>query len=67
MELSMDKHMEQLEAVVADIKGTDIYLGHNWLVKHNLKIDWKEGIIRLANCPHDCKITHQDITFKKYN
>jgi hypothetical protein len=45
MQLSMDGHTEQLEAVVADIKGTEIYIGHNWLVKHNPKINWKEGVI----------------------
>jgi predicted aspartyl protease len=67
MELSTNGHMEQVEAVVADIKGTDIYLGHNWLVKHNQKINWKEGIIQFSNCPHNCKIAHQDITFERYN
>ena len=29
LELSTNGHMEQIEAVVADIKGTDIYLGHD--------------------------------------
>ena len=28
-----------------DLTGTDIFLRHNWLVKHNLKVNWDKGII----------------------
>jgi len=67
MELSTNGHTERVEAVVADVKGTDIYLGHDWLVTHNPRINWKQGTIQFTNCPDECSIPHQDVTFEQYN
>ena len=35
LEIKINKYKEQLEAVVMDLNGTDMFLGHDWLVKHN--------------------------------
>ena len=35
LEVKINRYKEQLEAAVIDLNGTDIFLGHNWLVKHN--------------------------------
>jgi len=32
-------HKEQLEVAVTDLNGTDMFLGHDWLVKHNLEVN----------------------------
>jgi len=29
-----------------DLDETDIFLGHDWLVKHNPEVNWKNGIIK---------------------
>jgi len=34
-----------LEAAVTDLNGTDMFLGYNWLVKHNPEVSWKNGTI----------------------
>jgi len=39
-------------------------LGYNWLVKHNLEINWKNETIQFTKCSGSCKIKHQDIKFK---
>ena len=33
LEIEINSHKEQLEAVVTDLNGTDMFLGHDWLVK----------------------------------
>jgi len=39
LEIEIDKHTEQLEAVVTDLDGTNMFLGHDWLVKHNSEVN----------------------------
>ena len=41
-----------------------MFLGHNWLVKHNLEVNWKNRTIKFMRCPGSCKMKHQDIKFK---
>jgi len=39
LEIGINGHKEQLEAAVTDLDGTDMFLGHDWLVKHNSEIN----------------------------
>jgi len=64
LEIEINGHKEQLEATVMDLNGIDIFLGHDWLVKHNLKVNWKNKTIQFTKCPESCKMKHQDIEFK---
>ena len=45
LEIKINRHKEQLEAIVIDLNGMDIFLEHNWLVKHNLEVNWKNRTI----------------------
>ena len=42
----------------------DMFLGHDWLVKHNPEVNWKNGTIKFTRCPGSCTIKHKDIRFK---
>ena len=64
LEIRINSHKEQLEAAVTDLDRTDIFLGHDWLVKHNPKVNWKNGTIRFTRCPEQCTMKHKDIRFK---
>ena len=44
-----------------DLDGTDMFLGHDWLVKHNPEVNWKKGTIKFTRCPGNCTMTHKDI------
>ncbi len=57
-------HKEQLEAAIIDLDGTDMFLGHDWLVKHNLEVNWKNSTIKFTRCPGGCTMKHKDIQFK---
>ena len=63
LEIEIDGHKEKLEAAVTDLDGTDMFLGHDWLVKHNPEVNWKNGTIKFTRCPGNCTMTHKDIWF----
>ena len=63
LEIKINRHKETLEAAVMDLDRTDMFLEHDWLVKHNPKVNWKNGIIKFTRCPGNCTMKHQDIQF----
>jgi len=63
LEVEINRHKETLEVAVMDLDGTDMFLGHDWLVKHNLEVNWKNGTITFTRCPGNCTMTHKDIQF----
>ena len=63
LEVEINGHKEILEAAVTDLDRTDMFLGHNWLVKHNPEVNWKNGTIKFMRCPGNCTMTHKDIQF----
>ena len=63
LEIEINGHKETLEAAVTDLDGTDIFLGHNWLVKHNLEVNWRNGTIKFTRCPGNCTMTYKDTRF----
>jgi len=63
LEVEINSHKETLEAAVTDLDGTNMFLGHNWLVKHNPEVNWKNGTIKFTRCPGNCTMTYKDIQF----
>jgi len=64
LEIEINSHKEQLEAAVTDLDGTNMFLGHDWLVKHNLEVNWKNSTIKFTRCSEQCTMKHEDIRFK---
>jgi len=64
LEIEINRHKKTLEAAVTDLDGTDMFLGHNWLVKHNLEVNWKNEIIKFTRCLGNCTMKYEDIRFK---
>ena len=61
LEVEINRHKESLEAAIIDLDGTDMFLGHDWLVKHNPEVNWKNGTIKFMRCSGNCTMTHKDI------
>ena len=61
LEVEINGHKETLEAAVTDLDRMDMFLGHDWLVKHNLEVNWKNRTIKFMRCPGNCTMTHKDI------
>ena len=64
LEIEINGHKEKLKATVMDLAGTDMFLGYDWLVKHNPEVNWKNGTIKSTRCPGGCTMKHEDIRFK---
>jgi len=64
LEIEINDHKKQLEAAVMDLDGMDMFLGHDWLVKHNPEVNWKNGTIKFTRCLGQCTMKHEDIRFK---
>ena len=39
LEIKINRHKEQLEAAITNLNGMNIFLGYDWLVKHNLEVN----------------------------
>ena len=63
LEVIINRHKETLEAAVTDLDETDMFLEHNWLVKHNPEVNWKNGTIKFTRCLGNCTMIHKDIQF----
>ena len=64
LKIEINRHKEQLEAAVTDLNSMYMFLEHDWLVKHNSKVNWKNGTIKFTRCPGSYTMKHQDIRFK---
>ena len=47
-----------------DLDEIDMFLGYDWLVKHNLEVNWKNSTIRFTRCLGQCTMKHKNIRFK---
>ena len=64
LEIKINRYKKQLEAAIMDLNGIDMFLEHDWLVKHNLEVNWKNGIIWFTRCLESYKMKHQNIELK---
>ena len=61
LEVEINRHKETLEAAVTDLDGMDMFLGYDWLIKHNPEVNWKNSTIKFTRCPGNCTMKHEDI------
>ena len=56
MELRMiiQGHKERIMAAVTDLGTADLYLGFDWLTKHNPEVDWAHHKLRFLQCSDEC-------------
>ena len=52
--LQYKNHSEQTTFCVTSLGKQKLILGHSWLWKHNLEIDWAKGDVKMSQCPPRC-------------
>jgi len=50
-------HSERIDFGVTNLGKGEVFLGHDWLKKHNPSIDWPAGTITFDHCPSSCGIS----------
>ncbi|SJL14246.1 uncharacterized protein ARMOST_17702 [Armillaria ostoyae] len=48
--LKIRDHSERIDLAVTDLGSKEIFLGHDWLVRHNPVINWTTGSVTFARC-----------------
>ncbi len=43
LHITIRDHAKHIDLAITDLKDCDIFLGHDWLVRHNLLINWQTG------------------------
>jgi len=50
MNMTIGDHQELIQLSVKNLGNHDLFLGYDWLQKHNPTINWKNSSISLQNC-----------------
>ena len=45
LEVEINEHKKHIDTTVIDLNNTEIFFGYDWLVKHNLEVNWNTRII----------------------
>jgi len=48
--MTIGDHQELIQLSVTNLRNHDLFLGYDWLQKHNLTINWKDSSMNLQNC-----------------
>ncbi len=48
--LKIGDHVERIDLAVTELSDRQIFLGHDWLARHNPIINWKTGGLTFARC-----------------
>ena len=56
MRMIIHNHIERIDLAVTNLGETDIFIGHEWLKKHNPSIDWIKATINFNRCPEECNM-----------
>jgi hypothetical protein len=62
VKMEINGHQENIDAVITHLDSADIFVGYDWLTKHNPTINWETGTIKFNRCPPECQTHHQDIS-----
>ena len=52
--IKIQEHEEYIDLAVTNLGDTDLYLGYEWLIRHNPTVDWIQRSITFDNCPEEC-------------
>jgi hypothetical protein len=44
--MNINSHKENIDAIVTRLDSADIFVGYDWLTKHNPMINWENGTIK---------------------
>ena len=61
MELSVKEHSEIICLTVTTLASSNIFLGYDWLTKHNPEIDWGQGTVSFTRCLDSCFMSFEEI------
>ncbi|KAF8659269.1 hypothetical protein AX16_001867 [Volvariella volvacea WC 439] len=61
--MQIGNHRETINLAVVNLRSTNIFIGFEWLIKHNPMINWQTSDIFLERCPKSCHQEQQELQF----
>ena len=61
--ISYQGHHEKVTAKVMDLSKNQVILGFMWLQKHNPKIDWEHGMVKMTWYSQSCYLLQEKTAF----
>ena len=61
LELSVKEHSEIICLTVTTLTSSNIFLGYDWLTKHNPEINWGQGTVSFTKCSDSCFMSFKEI------
>ena len=58
LEMIFGNHKELMTLYATSLGKDSIFIGHDWLKKHNPDIDWTTGEVNMTRCPKTCGYKH---------
>jgi len=58
LQLKIENHIKTIDFGITNLSQCNIFLGHNWLKRHNPNINWCKGIVEFSQCPSFCQPFH---------
>ena len=55
LRMIIQDHVKEIMFAISDVGNTDVYIGHEWLKKHNPDIDWEKSRIFMNQCKPSCQ------------
>jgi len=56
--MEINGYIEKINIAVMDLNCMDMFLEHDWLVKHNPEFNWDKETIQSTRCLKKCKIQY---------
>jgi hypothetical protein len=52
--MKIQGHEETIQFALANLGKGSVFIGYEWLQKHNPEIDWKNEDVKFTRCPNSC-------------
>ena len=47
-------HVKRIQFTISDLGKVDVFVGYEWLKKHNPDVDWRVSSLFFTRCPDEC-------------
>jgi hypothetical protein len=55
--MGIGPHQERQKFLVTGLGKAHVFIGYDWLFKHNPEINWRDQKIMFSCCPSECNVT----------
>ena len=54
IQMIIQDHVKRMQFTISNLGEADVFIGYEWLKKHNPNVDWRESSVLFTQCPDEC-------------